>query len=89
MRGGHGPLAPPVATRLPNAVSLKEELLNAIKDLDIGKFLHLGMDGPSTNWNVLDLINDHQVANGFQKEKHWTLVLVPCIFFMVPSKPES
>ena len=38
-----------------------------IKDLDMGKFLNLGMDGPSTNWNVLDLINDHQVANGFQK----------------------
>ena len=33
----------------------------------MGKFLHLGMDGPSTNWNVLDLINDHQVANEFQK----------------------
>ena len=69
----------------PNAVNLKEELLNAVKDLDVGKFLHLGMDGPSTNWNVLDL-NDHQVANGFQ---HWTLVLFPCIFFMVPFKPES
>ena len=51
----------------PNAVNLTEELLNAIKDLDMGKFLHLGMDGPNTNWNVLDLINDHQVANGFQK----------------------
>ena len=38
-----------------------------IKDLDMGKFLNLGMDGPSTNWNVLDLINDHQIASGFQK----------------------
>ena len=25
------------------------------------------MDGPSTNWNVIDLINDHQVAIRFQK----------------------
>ena len=50
-----------------NAVNIKEELLNTIKDFDMGKFIHLGMDGPSTNWNVLDLINDHQVANGFQK----------------------
>ena len=25
------------------------------------------MGGSSTNWNVLNLINDHQVANGFQK----------------------
>ena len=47
--------------------NLNEEILNAIKDLDIGKFLHLGMDGPSTNWNVLDLKNNHQAANGFQK----------------------
>ena len=48
-----------------NAVNLKREILNAIKYLVMGKFLHLGMDGLSTNWNVLDLINDHQVANGF------------------------
>ena len=33
----------------PNAVNLKEEILNAIKDLDMGNFLHLGMDGPNTN----------------------------------------
>ena len=33
----------------------------------MGKFLHLGMDGPSANWHVLGLINDHQDANGFQK----------------------
>ena len=25
------------------------------------------MDGTSTNWNVIDKINDHQVGNGFQK----------------------
>ena len=49
----------------PNAVSLTDEMLNAIKDLDTGKFLYLGMDRPSTSWNVFDLINDHQVANGF------------------------
>ena len=41
--------------------------MNAFEGLDMGKFLHLGMDGPSENWNVLNLINDHQVANGFQK----------------------
>ena len=51
----------------PNAVNIKEEILNAIKDLDMGTFLHPGMDEPNTNWNVLDLINSHQVANGFQK----------------------
>ena len=32
-----------------NTVSLKEEILNAIKDLDRGKFLHLDRDGSSTN----------------------------------------
>ena len=51
----------------PNVVNLKEEIMNAIQYVDVGKFLHLGMDGPSTNWNVLDLINDHQVVNEFQK----------------------
>ena len=51
----------------PNIVYVKEEILIAIKDLDMGKFFHWGMDGPRMNWNVLDLISDHQVASGFQK----------------------
>ena len=63
----------------PNAVNLKEEILNAIKNLDIGKFLHLSIDGPNANWNVLDLINDCQVANGFQK----TLAIGSCSFHTV------
>ena len=50
-----------------NAVNLKEEILNTIKYLDIGKFLHLGMDGAARTGNVLDLINGHRVADGFQK----------------------
>ena len=41
--------------------------MNAIKDLDMVKILHLDMDGPSTDCNVIELINDHQVATGFQK----------------------
>ena len=28
------------------------------------KFLQLSMDGPNTNWNVLDLVNGHLVENG-------------------------
>ena len=55
---------------MPDAVNLKEEILNAIKDLDLGKFLHLGMDGLSKRFDsldLLDLINDHQFASGFQK----------------------
>ena len=51
----------------PNALNLKEELLKAIEDLSIRKFIHLGMDGPSTNWNVLDLIDEHLVSHGFVK----------------------
>ena len=51
----------------PNAVNLKEELLNAIKNWDMGKFLPLGVGGPSTNRNLLDFINDNQVAKSFQK----------------------
>ena len=61
--------------QMSNAVNLKKEVLNAIKDLDMGKFLHLGMDEPRTNWNVLDLITDNQVAIGFQKTWHWFLLV--------------
>ena len=62
----------------PNAVNLKEKISNAIKDLDVEKSLHLGMDEPSTNWNVLDLIND-QVGNGFQK----ALGIGSCLFHIL------
>ena len=40
----------------------------------MAKFLHLAMDGPSTNWNVLDLVNEHLVDNGFLK----TLIIGSC-----------
>ena len=55
---------------MPDAVNLKEEILNAIKDLDLGKFLHLVMDQLSKRFDLLDLfdlINDQQFASGFQK----------------------
>ena len=65
----------------PNVVNLKEEIMIAIKDLPMGKFLHLGMDGPSTNWNVLDLINHHQVANEFQE----TLNIGSCLLHILHS----
>ena len=55
--------------------------MNAIKDLPMGKFLHLGMDGSSTNWNVLDLINHHQVANEFQE----TLNIGSCLLHILHS----
>ena len=65
----------------PNVVNLKEEIMNAIQYVDVGKFLHLGMDGPSTNWNVLDFTYDHQVANEFQK----ILDLGSCLLHIVHS----
>ena len=59
--------------------------MNAIRDFDMGKFLHLGMDGPSTNWNVLDLLNDHQVTNGVLKNiGHWFL-FVACSSWCFPN----
>ena len=46
---------------------MKEEISTSIKVLDSRKFLQLAMDGPTTNWNVLDIIDDERVANGVQK----------------------
>ena len=38
----------------PNAVCLKEEIVNSVEDVDMRKFLHLGRDRPRAKWNVLD-----------------------------------
>lgn len=51
----------------PNASNLAEEVLTSIKVFENQKFLQLAMDGPSTNWNVLEHIDDERVANVFQK----------------------
>ena len=48
----------------PNAENLKSELIESMSNLDMAKFLQLSMDGPNTNWNVLDLVNGHLVENG-------------------------
>ena len=58
----------------PNADNLTEEIFSAITDLDRSKFLHLAMDGPNTNWLVLDNVDDRQVSDGFNK----TLQLGSC-----------
>ena len=50
----------------PNAENLKCELVASILGLDLAKFLQLSMDGPSTNWNVLNLVNNHLVENGYK-----------------------
>ena len=38
----------------PNMENLKCELVASILDLDLAKFLQLSMDGPNTNWNILN-----------------------------------
>ena len=43
------------------------------------RFRSAESDGLSTNWNVLDLINDHQVANGFQN----TLDIGSCLLHIL------
>ena len=34
--------------------------------LDMAKFLQLSMDGLNTNWNVLNLVNNQLVENGYK-----------------------
>lgn len=41
----------------PNADNLLESLTTAIKDLSQEKLIQLSMDGPSTNWSVLDKLS--------------------------------
>ena len=43
----------------PNADSLFEQLEYILKELSESKILHLSMDGPSVNWNVLNKLNNH------------------------------
>ena len=51
----------------PNAPNLKDAIIESIPDLDESKFLHIAMDGHSTNWNVLEMIDEHLVENRHQK----------------------
>ena len=51
----------------PNATNLTNAVLESIDGLDQSKFLHLSMDGPTTNWNVLQMVDDHLVESGYRK----------------------
>ena len=53
----------------PNAVCLKEEIVNSVEDVDMRKFLHLGHDRPRAKWNVLDK----------------TLGIGSCLLYILPS----
>ena len=48
----------------PNAENLKCELVASIAGLDMAKFLQPSIDGPNTNWHVLNLVSNHLVENG-------------------------
>ena len=50
----------------PNAENLKCELVASITGVDMAKFLQLSMDGPNTNWNVLNLVSNHLVESGYK-----------------------
>ena len=50
----------------PNDENLKCELVAWVTCLDMAKFLQLSMDGPNTNWNVLNLVSNHLVENGYK-----------------------
>ena len=50
----------------PNDENLKCELVAWVTCLDMAKFLQLSMDGPNTNWNVLNLVSNHLVESGYK-----------------------
>ena len=50
----------------PNAENLKCELNASITGLDMAKSLQLLMDVPNTNWNVLNLVSNHLIENGYK-----------------------
>ena len=50
----------------PNAENLKCELVASITGLDMAKILQLSLDGPNTDWNVLNLVSNHLVENGYK-----------------------
>ena len=50
----------------PTVENPKCELVASITGLDMAKFLQLSMDGPNTNWNVLNLVSNHLVESGYK-----------------------
>ena len=44
--------------QLPNAKTLCDVLISSLKELIPQHLIHLLMDGPSTNWNILQLLQE-------------------------------
>ena len=49
----------------PNAKNLCDVLISSLKDLSAERLIQLSMDGPSTNWYVLQLLNDDREEKGY------------------------
>ena len=58
----------------PNAENLVNSLSSATKDLDQQNLLQISMDGPSVNWNVLNIISEKRNENELEQ----LLVIGPC-----------
>ena len=58
----------------PNAEKLVNSLSSALEHLDQQNLLQLSMDGPSVNWNVLDIVSEKRNENKFEQ----LLVIVSC-----------
>ena len=58
----------------PNAENLVNSLSSALEHLDQQNLLQLSMDGPSVNWNVLDIVSEKRNENKFEQ----LLVSVSC-----------
>lgn len=51
----------------PNAENLKKDIFASLEPLEKSKFIHLSMDGPTVNWNVLQLVDDELDSMGHSK----------------------
>ena len=51
----------------PNAENLGNSFSSALKHLDQQNLLQLSMDGPSVNWNVLDIVSEKRNENEFEQ----------------------
>ena len=51
----------------PNSKNLCDVLTSSLKDLSAECLIQLSMDGPSTNWCVLQLLNDDRVEKGYSQ----------------------
>ena len=53
--------------RMPNAQSLFDSLQESVNDVDKNELLVLAMDGPTINWNVLDILDNNLARENFAK----------------------